>query len=57
MHDIEPIITSMEVPAIEKQILIVEDEIVFAKAVKKQLTRAGYKSEIAGDLNAAKVCH
>ncbi len=54
MHEIEPIITSMEVPAIEKQILIVEDEIVFAKAVKKQLVRAGYKSEIAGDLNTAK---
>jgi DNA-binding NtrC family response regulator len=54
MHEIEPIITSMEVPAIEKQILIVEDEIVFAKAVKKQLARVGYKSEIAGDLITAK---
>ena len=44
----------MEVPAIDKQILIVEDEIVFAKAVKKQLARVGYKSEIAGDLITAK---
>ena len=54
MHEIEPMITSMEVPAIDKQILIVEDEIVFAKAVKKHLARAGYKSEIAGDLNTAR---
>ena len=44
----------MEIPAIDKQILIVEDEMVFAKAIKKQLARAGYKSEIAGDLNTAK---
>lgn len=44
----------MEVPTIDKQILIVEDEIVFAKAVKKQLARAGYKSEIAADLNTAR---
>ena len=54
MQEIEPMITSMEVPAVEKQILIVEDEIVFAKAVKKHLTRAGYKSEIAGDMHTAR---
>ena len=54
MHEIKSIVTSMEIPAIDKQILIVEDEMVFAKAIKKQLARAGYKSEIAGDLNTAK---
>ncbi len=54
MNEIEPAITAMEVPTLEKQILIVEDEIVFAKAVKRQLQRAGYKSEIAGDLETAR---
>jgi two-component system, NtrC family, response regulator AtoC len=53
MHEIEPT-TFMEVPTIEKQILIVEDESVFARAVKKHLARAGYKSEIAVDLQTAK---
>lgn len=53
MHEIEPT-TFMEVPTIEKQILIVEDESVFARAVKKHLARAGYKSEIAGDLQTAR---
>ena len=37
MNEIEPTIAAMEVPTLEKQVLIVEDEIVFAKAVKKQL--------------------
>jgi len=54
MNELEPTIAAMEVPTFEKQILIVEDEIVFAKAVKKQLQRAGYKCEIAGDLNTAR---
>jgi two-component system, NtrC family, response regulator AtoC len=54
MNEIEPTIAAMEVPTLEKQVLIVEDEIVFAKAVKKQLQRAGYKSEIAGDLDTAR---
>jgi two-component system response regulator AtoC len=54
MNELEPTIAAMEVPTLEKQILIVEDEIVFAKAVKKQLQRAGYKSEIAGDLETAR---
>ena len=54
MNDIEQTIAAMEVPTLEKQVLIVEDEIVFAKAVKKQLQRAGYKSEIAGDLSTAR---
>jgi len=53
MNEIEPTMAAMEVPTLEKQVLIVEDEIVFAKAVKKQLQRAGYKSEIAGDLSIA----
>jgi two-component system response regulator AtoC len=54
MNETEPKIAAMEVPTLEKQVLIVEDEIVFAKAVKKQLQRAGYKSEIAGDLATAR---
>ena len=54
MNKIEPTLNSMDVPTLEKQILIVEDEIVFAKAVKKQLQRAGYKSEIAGDIETAR---
>lgn len=54
MNEIEPTIAAMEVPTLEKQVLIVEDEIVFARAVKKQLQRAGYKSEIAGDLSTAR---
>ena len=53
MYEIEPT-TFMEVPTIEKQILIVEDESIFARAVKKHLTRAGYKSKIAVDLQTAK---
>jgi len=55
MHDIDPIVTSVEIPVIEKQILIIEDEIVFAKAVQKRLARSGYKSKIAGDLKSANI--
>jgi two-component system, NtrC family, response regulator AtoC len=47
-------ITSAEVPVLEKKILLVEDENVFAKAVKKHLQRAGYKIELAGDLKTAR---
>ena len=47
-------ITSAEVPILEKQILLVEDENVFAKAVKKHLQRAGYKVDLAGDLETAR---
>ena len=54
MNEIEPTMAAMEVPTLEKQVLIVEDEIVFARAVKKQLQRAGYKSEIAGNLSTAR---
>ena len=46
-------VTSMSVPVLEKQILIVEDETVFARAVEKRLSRAGYKCQIAGDLKIA----
>ena len=45
---------SAEVPVLEKQILLVEDENVFAKAVKKHLQRSGYKVEWAGDLETAR---
>jgi len=47
-------ITSAEVPVLEKKILLVEDENVFAKAVKKHLQRAGYKIDIAENLAAAR---
>ena len=44
---------SISVPVLDKQILIVEDEQVFAMAVLKRLSRAGYKCQIAGDLKTA----
>jgi two-component system, NtrC family, response regulator AtoC len=50
----DPLITSAEVPILEKRILLVEDETVFAKAVKKHLERAGYKVDLAGDLETAR---
>ncbi|HIF50126.1 MAG TPA: sigma-54-dependent Fis family transcriptional regulator [Thiotrichaceae bacterium] len=49
-----PLITSAEVPVLEKRILLVEDETVFAKAVKKHLERARYKVDLAGDLATAR---
>ncbi len=45
---------SAEVPVLEKKILLVEDESVFAKAVKKHLQRQAYKIEVAGDLESAR---
>lgn len=45
--------TSAEVPVQTTNILIVEDEGVFAKAVAKRLQRNGYKARIAGDLKTA----
>ena len=52
MHD--TFATSAEVPILEKQILLVEDENVFAKAVKKHLQRSGYKVELAENLKTAR---
>jgi DNA-binding NtrC family response regulator len=46
-------VSSISIPVIEKQILIVEDEQVFAVAVQKKLVRAGFKCQIAGDLKTA----
>src|SRR3989304_5495867 len=46
-------ISSISIPVVEKQILIVEDEQVFAMAVQKKLIRAGFKCQIAGDLKTA----
>jgi two-component system, NtrC family, response regulator AtoC len=43
----------VKIPVLEKQVLIVEDEHLFAKAVQKRLSRAGFKSQIAGDLFSA----
>ncbi|MGB1799465.1 MAG: sigma-54-dependent transcriptional regulator [Gammaproteobacteria bacterium] len=51
MHDL---VTSAEVPILEKRILLVEDETIFAKAVKKHLERAKYKVDHAGDLAEAR---
>ena len=50
----DSLITSAEVPVLEKRILLVEDESVFAKAVKKHLERAKYKVDLAGDLSTAR---
>lgn len=50
----QDLITSAEVPVLEKRILLVEDETVFAKAVKKHLERAGYKIDLADDLATAR---
>ena len=51
---IEPVITTAEVPLLEKKILIVEDEVVFARAVQKHLIRAGYIVFLAGTLAIAR---
>ena len=51
MHDL---VTSAEVPILEKHILLVEDETIFAKAVKKHLERAKYIVDLAGDLAEAR---
>ena len=45
-----PLVTETEVPRLEKRILIIEDEAVFAGAVRKHLTRAGYNTDVAGTL-------
>lgn len=46
--------TSAEVPVLEKKILLVEDEAVFARAVKKHLERVGYNVFLAEDLETAR---
>ena len=45
-----PLITETEVPFLEKHILIIEDEAVFAGAVRKRLKRGGFNAEVAGTL-------
>ncbi len=50
----DPLVTSTEVPLLEKSILIIEDEAVFAGAVRKRLKRGGYKTEIAKTLAEGK---
>ena len=52
MQDFEDF--SAEVPVIETTILLVEDESVFAKAVKKHLQRQDYIVELAGDLESGR---
>ncbi|MEM7026998.1 MAG: sigma-54 dependent transcriptional regulator [Pseudomonadota bacterium] len=45
---------SAEVPVIETTILLVEDESVFAKAVKKHLQRQDFNVELAGDIETGR---
>ncbi len=45
---------SVRVPALEKKIMLVEDEKVFAKAVEKHLQRAGYQVNPVGDISSAR---
>ena len=47
-----PPVTAVEVPLLERSVLIIEDEAVFADAVRKKLQRAGYKTTVAGALAA-----
>ncbi len=49
MHS-SPLVTETEVPLLEKHILIIEDEAVFAGAVRKRLRRGGFNAEVAGTL-------
>jgi|TARA_B100001250_G_scaffold272259_1_gene235096 two-component system response regulator AtoC len=49
--------TSTDVPIQTKQILLVEDEVVFANAVKKHLQRKGYSVNLATDLDTARQCY
>ncbi len=55
--DSEPKIRATEVPVLEKRILIVEYEEVFARAVKKKLLRADYVCEVAGTLADARLSY
>ena len=50
MHD--PM--STEIPIIKKQILLVEDESIFANAVRKHLMRKEYDISLANDLKSAR---
>ena len=52
-HDSDASLEPVKLPATERQVLIVEDESVFARAVQKHLERSGYLSQIAGDLKSA----
>ncbi len=52
--DSNTLISAAEVPVLQKSILIVEDEHVFARAVEKKLSRASYICEVAGTLAKAR---
>ncbi len=54
IQDMNSPVTSVKIPVIDKRILIIEDEKVFARAVQKKLSRAGFKCEIASDLSSAR---
>lgn len=53
MQEFDSFSHSAEIPLLEKKILVVEDEAVFAKAVSRRLNRVGYNAEVAGDLEDA----
>ena len=53
IRETDPQLPSVKIPVLEKLVLIVEDEDVFARAVQKRLSRAGLKSEITGNLHDA----
>ncbi len=52
--DARPLASTAEVPLLKKTVLIVEDETVFASAVRKKLTYSGYQSDVAGNLALAR---
>lgn len=55
MKDKKPKISETETATDQsKNILIIEDETIFANAVKKQLTRAGYQCKIATNIENAR---
>lgn len=54
MSETSSTVTSAKIPVHNTQILIVEDEAVFAKAVSKRLQRNGYQTRIAGDVKSAR---
>lgn len=55
MNDTVPLITEVEIPVVQKSILVIEDEKVFARAVKKRLEYAGFEIKLAPDLKSAEV--
>ena len=49
-NDSNSLLSAKEVPVLEKNILIIEDEEVFARAVEKKLSRANFLCRSVGTL-------